>query len=108
MTKAQHTHETTCSMFNKDGSVLGEIDVRIEYSVDNWGRRPSQDDPGSPPEINVVYVEMLNAPKLLGSTGVWVTAWGWLCDWAYDWADANAADLAAKARLDERRFGGAE
>jgi hypothetical protein len=41
MTKAQHTHETTCSMFNKDGSVLGEIDVRIEYVVLSQGMPPS-------------------------------------------------------------------
>ena len=53
MTKAQHTHETTCSMFNKDGSVLGEIDVRIEYVVLSQGMPPQPDDPGSPAEVDV-------------------------------------------------------
>jgi hypothetical protein len=102
MTKAQHTHETTCSMFNKDGSVLGEIDVRIEYVVLSQGMPPQPDDPGSPAEVDVVHIEMQNAPKS-GRPAQWVDAWDWLWEWGCEWADKNANDLAAKARL-----GGAE
>jgi hypothetical protein len=98
MTKAQHTHETTCSMFNKDGSVLGEIDVRIEYVVLSQGMPPQPDDPGSPAEVDVVHIEMQNAPKS-GRPAQWVDAWDWLWEWGGEWADKNANDLAAKARL---------
>jgi hypothetical protein len=98
MTKAQHTHETTCSLFNEDGSALGEVDVRIEYVVLSHGMPPQPDDPGSPAEVDVVHVQMQNAPKS-GRPAQWVDAWDWLWEWGCEWADKNADDLAAKARL---------
>lgn len=100
MTKAQHTHETTCLLFDKDGSALCEVDVRIEYVVLSRGMPPQPDDPGAPAEVDVVYVEMQDAPKS-GRPAQWVDAWDWLWDWGCKWADKNANDLAAKARLDE-------
>ena len=83
---------------------LGEIDVRITYEVTGWGRPArinynEHDYPAEGPEIDVIHVEMLNAPKS-GSKAVYIDAWDWLFDKACKWADEHGDFLVSVARLE--------
>ncbi len=97
------THETSVSVCDPEGSVIGDIDVRITYVVTSHGS-PARvhydelDHPAEPAEVDVVHVEMLNAPKS-GSKATYIDAWDWLFDWAGDWCAEHAEELAACARL---------
>ena len=99
-------HETTYSPCNSKGEPDGDIDLRITYVVNSYGRPArihwdENDHPEEFPEVDIVHVEMLNAPKS-GAKPVYIDTWNWLYDWAGDWASENAGDLAAKARLEAR------
>jgi len=109
------THETTLSLYGPEGKsadAVGDIDVRITYVVDSFGtptriRFDENDHPAEAPEINVVYIEMLDAPKV-GSKAVYIDCWDWLHDFATDWATEHSAELAAVASLNiEGRRGAA-
>ena len=98
-------HETTLTMYDARGIDVGEIDVQIEYVVTSHGspariHYDEKDHPAEAGEIDVVYVSMKNAP-VSGIQSKWVHCWGWLYDVACAWADENANDLAAKARLEK-------
>lgn len=106
MARESFTHETTCSVHACDDATdknVGDIKVRITYVVDSWGaparvHYDENDLPAEAPEINLVHAEMLNAPKS-GRDPIYIDAWDWLFDWASDFCNENAADLAGKARL---------
>ncbi len=98
------THETTFSPHDAKGEHVGDIDVRIEYAVNSYGAPArvhfdENDHPAEAPEIDVIHVEMENAPKS-GRKAEYIDAWDWLYDWAIEWCAENADDLAGKARLD--------
>ena len=97
-------YDMTLSPSDQTGKHIGDIDVRITYVVDSWGaparvNYDENDHPAEAPTINIVHVEMLNAPKS-GRDPVYIDAWDWLCDWAAAWCDEFAEELAGKARLD--------
>ena len=94
------THETTLSMYDAKGEPVGEIDVQIEYRVTDPGSRATHEQPADAPEIDVVHVNMRSAPRYSYQSNIaWVHCWDWLYDAAIAWANENAGDLAAKARL---------
>lgn len=98
-------HETTLTMYDAKGSRIGEIDVQIEYVVTSSGspariHYDENDHPAEAGEIDVVHVSMLNAPAPNNAKPRWIPCWDWLYDTACAWADENASDLAAKARLE--------
>jgi hypothetical protein len=98
------THETTFSPRDKKGEEVGEIELRITYRVNSWGcparvHFDENDHPAEAPEVDVIHVEMLNAPKS-GREAVWIDVWDWLYEWAGEWCDRHAASLVGKARLE--------
>jgi len=104
MNRDVFTHETTFTPCDSMGNPVGDIDVRITYVVLNFGcpariRYDENDHPAEPAEVDVVHVEMLNAPKA-GREAVYIDAWDWLFDWVYDWCDEYATELAGQANLE--------
>ncbi len=100
-------YETTLSPHDKSGKHVGDIDVRITYAVSSYGAPArihftENDHPAEFAEIDVIHVEMLNAPKS-GREATYIDAWDWLYDWAIDWCNEFASELAGAARLDTDR-----
>lgn len=98
-------HETTLTMYDAKGVEIGDIDVQIEYVVTSRGspariHYDENDHPAEAGEIDVVHVWMLNVPSS-SAEPQWVHCWDWLYDAACSWANENASDLAAKARLED-------
>lgn len=99
------THEFSLPIYNVLSNHIGDIDVRVEYTVETFGCAasvnclPEDAHPAEPAEIGVVIVEMLNAPKS-GRKPILVDVWDWLYDDACDWCDEHAAELAAAASLE--------
>jgi len=98
------SHEFTLTSCDASGKAVGDIDLKIEYVVSSWGAPArinfnEHDCPAEGPELDVVHVQMLNAPKS-GSKSVYVDAWDWLYDQAGGWADAHIGELIAIASLD--------
>jgi hypothetical protein len=97
------THETDLTVYDAQGKPRGEIGVRITYRVTVWPvpariRWDENDHPAEPAEIDVIHLEMTNAPKH-GRPSLYIDGWEWLTDWAQDWCDENANELAGQAKL---------
>ncbi len=98
------THETCFSPAGPDGKPVGDIELRITYEVTSFGRPArvhydEHDYPAESAEVDLIHVEMLNAPKS-GRKAEYIDAWDWLFDWVTDWCGEHAAELAAAVSLD--------
>lgn len=126
--RPEHTHCIDVPMYGPFGADVGEIGsfyCRVRYRC-TQGTKPTHDDPGSGPEIDVHGVDFAHpdSPPLVGARywkGQWIAAPEWFADHVCEFinddaetrlemaADAADDDMAARdayeeSKADERRM----
>ncbi len=101
-------YETSIDLYGPDGTdvgSVGEIDVKLTYTVTNWGspariHYDENDHPAEGPEIEIVHVGMLtSAFDEYGdpAPSAYIPVWSWLAVLATEWADEHIDELVTDA-----------